>query len=404
MGAGNDHRFLKALSLVAMTGAMGACTDSGEADTLGPPAVTVGSGSSTDATTGSSSTSSGTGGMGGAGTCLAGTPASAYFTVQTTDLCVVARYDAAALDLSAPYASPTWGQHGGPVTASALQTGTNADLHIARWTISGTTLTKQESTVPVTGLTNPAFFTGEILDLPTGDSVIGWQGIDFANDGGLFLTSGTTVKKAYVATGAFSFAALGPSNEGYVRVLYTGLSAVDGMTSNVPALYAADLHSDGSLVVPSAAVDAWGTANGPVAADSAGNVFAIGASTGTQEVRGFAATKIQPLTLATTGVTLLSTSGFGSELAAVAPKAALPGLVVLQPQMGAGAGEDVKVQRYTSDGTTLAASGTSETLLHLATAGTNLTLMTDPQGRLWVGAKNIDAGASGTSFFVLDRP
>lgn len=414
MGARKPRRFFELCLLgsglrgLLIAGATTACSDSGEADTMGPPAVTVGSGSTADSTSGSGSSSTGTGmgGMGGGGPCAMGMPAASYFTVQTTDLCVVARYDAPALDLTAAYASPTWGNHGGPLTASTMQTGANADLKIARWTLSGTTLSKMESTVALSGLTNPAFFTGEIVDLPSNTSVIGWQGTDFANDGGVFLTTDVASVKSYVATGAFSFAAVGPNVDAYVRVLYTGLSALDQAKNDVPALYAADLHADGSFVVTPAAVATWGDSNGPVAADSAGNVFAIEASfaNGNQELRGFAATKIAPLATATPGVTLATIAGFGSELAAVAPKAALPGLVIFQPQMGAGLGQDVVVQRYTSDGTTLAVSGMTEAILQLATAGTNLTLMTDPTGRLWVGAKNVDAGASGTSFFVLDRP
>lgn len=412
MGAGNDHGFLKAISLAWMASTV-ACTDSGEADTMGPPAVTVATGSAADSSSGSmssgsgsSSTGTGMGGMGGGGPCAMGTPAASYFTVQTTDLCVVARYDAPALDLSAAYASPTWGNHGGPLTASTMQTGANADLKIARWTLSGTTLTKTESTVALTGLTNPAYFTGEIVDLPQNLSVIGWQGNNFTTDGGVFLTSDSAVSKTWAATGAFSLGFVGPDTDAYVRVLYTGLSALDGPKNNVPALYAADIHADGTFVVPSAAVATWGEANGPLATDGAKNVFAIESSftNGNQELRGFATNTIKPLAAPTPGVTLATIGGFGSELAAVAPAAALPGLVLFQPQMGAGLGQDVVVQRYTSDGTTLAVSGTAQTILKLATAGTNLTLMTDPQGRVWVGAKNVDAGASGTSFFVLDRP
>jgi hypothetical protein len=408
MDARSNRAILRGLPLVALafTGAFG-CTDSGEADTMSPPAVTVGDGSS-DASSGSgSSTSSGTGGMGGAGPCAMGPPASAYFTVLTTDLCVVARYEAPALDLTAAYASPTWGNHGGPLTASVTQAGTTADLHIARWSLSGTTLAKQESTVPLTGLEDPAFFTGEIVDLPQQSlSVVGWQGVDFANDGGVFLTSNNAVTKSWPAIGAFSFGAVGPNVDAYTRVLQTGLSPLGSGTSGAAALYAADIHADGTFVNPPAAIDAWGTANGPLAVDSAGNVFAIATTpaNGNQELRGFASTKIQPLAAPTTGVTLLQVAGFGSELAAVAPKGASPGLAMFQPQTGTGVGQSVVLQRYTSDGTTLAASGASTPLLTLTTMGTNLTLMTDPQGRVWVGAKNVDVGGSGTSFFVLDRP
>lgn len=390
---------------LALTASLGGCTDSGEADTQGPPAVTVGTGSS-DASSGSgTSSSSGTGGMGGAGPCAMGTPAAAYFTVETNDLCVVARYDAAALDLTAPYSSPTWGNHDGLLTASPAQVGMTSEVSIARWSISGTTLTKTETTTTLSPVTNPAFFTGELLDLPFGSSFIGWQGLDFANDGGAFLTTNTAQSKAYAAIGMFSLGFIGPSADNYVRVVYTGLSALDGPKTNVPALYAADLHSDGSLVAASGAIAAWGTANGPVAVDSAGNVIAVQTTAGGQEVRGFASQKIQPLAAPTPGKTLFTTSGFGSELAAVAPTATLPGLALFQPQVGAGLGTDVLLLPYTSDGMTLSETGqVGVPVLKLAVSGTNLTLMTDPNGRVWVGAKNTDGGATGTVFFVLDRP
>lgn len=343
--------------------------------------------------------------MGGAGPCLAGTPAASYFSVETSDLCVVARYDAAALDLSSPYASPTWGSHGGPLTAAPTQVGTSADLAIARWSVSGTTLTNAQTTSTLSPVTNPAFFTGEVLELPFGTSFIGWQGTDFMNDGGAFLTSDTTQQKSFTGLGLFSFGFVGPTADNYVRVVYTGLSALDGSTTTSSALYAADLHADGSLVLPSAAIATWGTASGPVAVDAAGNVIAVQSTGASQEMRGFASQTIRPLALPTPGKTLLTTTGFGSELAAVAPTATLPGLALLQPQTGAGAGQDVLLVRYTSDGMTLAESGAvGVPLLKLAVPGTNLTLMTDPNGRVWVGAKNTDGGATGTTFFVLDRP
>lgn len=391
-----------ALAAVYTLSSLGGCSDSGEADTYAPPAVTV---ASTDASSGSTSSSTGgMGGTGGAGPCLTGTPAASYFSVETSDLCVVARYDAAALDLSAPYASPTWGSHGGPLTTAPTQMGTTANLAIARWSVSGSTLTKAETTSALSPVTNPAFFTGELLELPFGTSFIGWQGTDFMNDGGAFLTSDTTQQKAFTALGVFSFGFVGPSADNYVRVVYSGLSALDGPTTPSAALYAADLHSDGSFVVPSAAIATWGTASGPVAADAAGNVIAVQSSGPSQEMRGFASQLIKPLATPTAGKTLLTTTGFGSELAAVAPTATLPGLALLQPQVGAGVGQDVLLVRYTSDGTTLAETGASVPLLKLAVAGTNLTLMTDPDGRVWVGAKNTDGGATGTVFFVLDRP
>jgi hypothetical protein len=377
------------------------CSDEGEADSStgagGASSASV-VGSSVASTSASSSS-----GTGGAAACLPVSATEAYFTLQDAELCVVAQYSATALDLFPFGVEPTWGRHGGPLTSTVMQTGTNADVHIERWSISGNSLTKTETVSTLANVSSGAFFGPQIFDLPTGASAISYTGQDFLNDGALVLTTDTTEQKSFLAPGVFGIGAVGPDADAYTRVLYTGLSAADMMPpSGSPALYALDIHADGTPVVPSEAIAPWGDSSGPVAVDKDGDVIAIETKfDGTQEIRGFEASVIQPLLVPTNGNVLLDTTGFGSALAAVAPEGTSAGYVAFQPMEGTGTHEDVISIRYAASPGMLTAQPKA-TLLTLAVPDTNITLMTDDQNRLWVGAENVSAGM-GSVFFVISR-
>lgn len=397
-------RFSLLLLTAAATGVVlsGACTDAGEGDSTGG-AGTGGAASSTasgSTTSTSTSTTSSTGtGTGGAGACLPASTTAQVFSIQTADLCVVATYTAPDLTIDALGAVPTWGRHHGPLTSTVMTSGASADVHVERWTPSGTTLSKVETVVSgITQIPSTGFVGAQTLDLPFGGlTAVSWTGQDFAHQGGLVLLDATSVAHSYLATGMYGTAVLGTASS--ARVLYTGLSALDGPTNSVNALYAADF-ANGTLGT-SQAVAAWGEATGPVAVDSAGNALAINTkfSDGTQELRAFATTVVAPGQPPSAGQSLLITDGFGNTLTAVAPKAGKPGLALFQPETGMGTHGDVLVVRYTVNGATVTEAG-HEAILKLAVADTTLTLMTDDQDRVWVGS----AGAQGAVFHVLARP
>ncbi len=332
------------------------------------------------------------------------TASAPYFSIQTSDLCVVAVYTAPALTLG--FDEPTWGRHGGPLTASTMMgssaTATNVDVE--RWTLAGTTLTKTSTTVPVMGVSSTTdFFDSQLLDLLPTESVIAWTGAAPTDGQIVFLNDTAVVGSPANTTGVFSYAKVGPSTGGVTRLVYTGTSTVAATMPGKNGVYAADFHTDGSSAGSPVAVSQWGEASGPVASDSAGNVIAIATkfSDGTQEMRGFAATTIAPLAGPSNGDVLLDTNGFGSSLAAIAPSGTNPGLAVLQPEIGMGTNQDVVLVKYTSNGSKLTPSPMT-TLLKLTTADTGFSLMTDDQDRIWVGAAT--ASGMGTTFLVLARP
>jgi hypothetical protein len=387
------------VGVAALTG-VGACTDVGEGDATGGSGGSGGAASATTSgTTSTSSTTASSSSTGGAGGCLPAGSTDAVFTIATNDLCAVARYDAPDLTLDPFGAVPTWGRHQGPLTSS-LVTGATDEIHLQRWNISGTTLAKTESVVAgVTQIPAMSFFGAQAVDLPFGSlTAVSWSGQDFMHQGGFLFLDATSVVGTHLATGVYGTAALGTAQS--ARLVYTGLSAVDGPTNGTTALYAADF-ANGTLGT-SQAIATWGEADGPVAVDTAGNVLAIDTkfSDSTQELRVFPAASIASGSPPTAGTTLLVTDGYGNALAAVAPTAQKPGLALFQPQLGAnGTHGDVLVVRWQTSGSTPVEAG-HEALLTLTTPDTLLTLMTDDQGRVWVGAP----AQQGSTFYVLARP
>lgn len=176
-------------------------------------------------------------------------------------------------------------------------------------------------------------------------------------------------------------------------------------------LYAADTCGDAAMpsLLPGGnpackapiEVAAWGDSSGPIAVDHDGNVFALTSSfSGDQEARGFAAASIAAGAPASEGSKLFTLPGFGSALAALAPKGAAKGLVAFQPFDGMTfAAEDVIGQAFSVAAGAIAAEGAPAPLIKPVTAGTALGLFTDDQERLWVAVPT----AAGTTFVVLGR-
>ncbi len=387
-----------------------ACTDEGEGDvTGGSPPLTGGSpptsgGNGGEATGGGGAGVGGAGGSGGEAPLACMNIAPDFFTVEGDDLCVVQTFTAEGLELLSYGTTPTWGAHGGPLTSSVNTA--NTSLTLTRWSKSGTTLTKADTTVALTGVPADAFFGGLALESDaTGAACADDQVVSVAWSGGNFTTEGAIVTvtpagdaESVTATGVFGMASIGAS------VFYTGLSEVAGPTNAVVGLYAAETAScDAGLATSGAIETGWGLATGPVARDLDGNIFAILTDylTGRQLIHGYRAADLTAGG-ALDGVELADLEGFGDAFAAVPPEGDEPGLLVLQPNAGdLTENQDVVAVEYSSAGGTLA-SGLTKTLLTISEEDKNVTLMTDDEGHLWVGVTT-PGETPVTTFYVMAR-
>jgi len=374
------------------------CTDEGEADTTGTAGPGVGGGT-TSANGGGSQGGGSTGGnsSGGGGAapmpCLADTLAADHFSIARDDLCIVAVYDAPALEISGYGTTPTWGSHGGPLTFEADA----ASATIYRWNLSGSTLMATPEDVTLSGLPAGAYFGSQVVD-PLGVPVFSWTGASFMTEGGVIADDlGTGVSTTTIGVTAMASSATS-------RFLFTALGPMGG-TAGDAGVYAGKvlLTPREASIATDGEVDTWGLATGAVAFDGAGNAFAIQTDyvTGTQELRAYASSDVEVGAPAIVGVTLATIAGYGDALAAVTPAGADPGIVLFQPNdADTSAHLDVTSVEYVKTGAAIAVQGTPTPALTLTTADTNLTLMTDPSGRVWVGGS---ATGGGSTFYVLRR-
>lgn len=385
------------------------CSDAGEDDgggsggqaattsTTGSPASTSGNGPSSTSSTGGTGSSSSTGG--GVG-CLA--PAEhPEFTLPTGELCVKQRLTAAGLNL-APYGVvPTWGAHDGLLTFTGMVSGGLVTAaRIEKWSMgAGGAITAETHDVTLNGIPMGAFMSQAIASGTADQYAVAWSGGDFANEGGLILLSQTAQLMSFDTTGVTGLAGRTIGQKGFFA--YTGLSVVAGPHINQNASYTFD--ATGGTVANAAQLEAWGAASGPTTFDADGNLIAVAVDfiAGDQEVRAFRATATG---VAGPGVPLATIPGYGDALAALRPRDALPGIVAFQANDANDPNQkhlDVVGQRYTDDGTVLAAQGTTNTLVDIVAEDVNVTLTGDTHDQIWLG---ISDGASGAVFFVLGRP
>jgi hypothetical protein len=342
--------------------------------------------------TGGAPSSGGGGAGGGPARCL--DLGDAPFSVEGDDLCLVRVVDAPGLSLAAYGATPTWGRHDGLLTLATR----GASLTRTRWSLDGDLLVGAEDpSVTIADLPGDAFWGGLTVDSDVAAeySVAGWSGQDFFNDGELvgFGAAAVQVSRGN-ATGVFGVVTVGQ------RVLYTGLSPVGGPAEGRPGLYAAELASAASGFEGSTLVDEFGQATGPLALDADGRLFAIMTNfgDGTQEVRTYAAADVDSASPPVVGASFATLDGYGDALAALAPTASAPGLLVFQPNDAAGPHQPVVLWRYAADG---APEGATPSAWFTPDApDTNVTLTSDDDGQLWVG---IDGGATST-LYVFARP
>ncbi len=301
------------------------------------------------------------------------------------------------------------GTHG-PLAMVADATGGGVTLE--RWTApAGPMGALAKTTVHVAaGVPTGAYLNAQANDLPFfGWTAISWTGPSPSTTGQIALIAGGAVATTYTANGPYWLAGVS-DGAAQGRLLYTGLSPLDTVTTSVNGLYAADACSAptpelgaGTGCSPSQLVDAWDEYSGPIALNKNGDAFVVltSASTGTQEARGYAAAQVARGAPAAKGATLFTVGGYSGSLAAVAPDASMAGVVVFQPYDATTSfALDVIEQAYTVSGGVVAASGTPKTLLTVPTmmmAGASF--LTDETSRLWVAVP----GAAGTTYVVLRR-
>lgn len=397
---------------------LAACGDDDDLTT--PPIITpiagpggAGPGTTTSAMGGQGGAgAAGGGGAGGApaATCLAPTVHEAVFTLSAPEICVLGVYTADFGVVS--YAPPTWGRHGGPMVLTA-PFAAPYEVTVTRYVAPSTAegpLSVESTQGPVevgseVDDADGAFFNGTAVDLPgTTWTTVSWAGSFPSTRGGVIALDGATVADSWGAVAFFGSAAVGAA--GATRLLHTGLSPLEGNSAGPTGLYATDFCGATLCDPPTATIESWGDASGPVAIDALGNAFAVQTSFGgDQTLHGYAASAVEPEAAGNVaGTPLWTGAGFGSSLAALAPAGGDPGIVMYQPQTF-DAENNVVVEgavvsiRYTVDGGSLVAGDASAALV-LSEAGTPVTLTGDDEGRVWVGVAE-DPQAS--TFYVVGR-
>lgn len=389
--------------------ALAGCTDEGEGDGQGGGVASGGAGAGAGPSVGGAGgTATGGSGTGGGGSapqgCLDAAPFSGLFQILDEDLCLYKVIDAPSIDASAN--QPSWGSHGGPLQVIP---GTDT-LSVVRWTLGPSdVLTDSTTSVSTTGIPADAFWGGLAVETAPSSQTCGdkarihlaWTGSDFMNQGQVVTIGEGAAASQQQATGVYGMAGFG------ARLFYTGLSAADGPNANELGLYVADSDAcDDAVTSAGKLAQGWGLAQGPVAVDLDGNVFAVMTDyvAGTQELHGYAADEAQgagPIA----GHVGATFDGFGDAFAAIAPSGAKPGLVMMQTN-DATTFEylDVVGQEYGSAGGDLT-FGLTKDVLHFVAPNTNVSMFSDDQGRVWIGVPyhQKNAAFESTKFYVFGR-
>lgn len=362
-------------------------------------------------TTGTNSTSGSSSSGGTTTECIDAATYADVLTISDAGFCVVGSYDADSVK-----GSLTWGSHGGPMFVVPTP-GKPSSVDITRLTAPdmATTGKLASGTNSVDlGLPMGAFLGSQVLDLP----FFNWSLVSYTNadlTGKIILFEGNNLLLNYPINGFFSAATVG-AGEPLGRIVYSGLSPIFKNATNTNALYAADacgaagstprLVSDGDATCSdSFAIETFGAYSGPVAADAAGNVFAVmSLAGGDQEARGYTADAVKRGAGPATGASMFTVPGFAGSLAAIAPDGTGTGVVVFQPQefdmaSGMSVGKDVIAQRYKIEGGTMVNIGLAGPMMVPAATGEVLNFVGDDQGRIWVAVKR----GTGYAMLVLAR-
>jgi len=401
------------LSLLALT----ACTTGDETE----PATTTtssgtGGGGGQATGGGGGQATGGSGGSGGAETpvvCLDADAHDAVFMIEDASLCVVAMYTApieVGQDANFYTAAPSWGRHGGPLIVKPGPMGNPDQVTLTRLTppaMSGAAMTAATTEVDLNA--GGTFFLGsEAIDLPASSwTLLSWTGM--AAVGEVVAVDDKTVAKKYPNVGFYAAATV--AGQSKQRLVHTGLTKLnDGDDKGgATGLYAADFCSGPALCDDPGpqSIHAWGKATGALAADGDGNVFAINTDPAflggddTQTLLAFPATSIAAGSGPAAGVEMFTMPGFGSALAAMAPKAGSHGYIFFQPHDPMSyAALNVVAMRYSSDGTAMAPESAAADAITMIAQPTQAMLMNDDQGRLWM---SINSDTNESTFYLIDR-
>ncbi len=406
--------FVQVAALACAGLLVAACDDDSNVDPTGTSAATGGQATSAGGTGGGPSgvggaggEPSGVGGGGGTSPCLESARYEAVFTLEHAELCVEATFTA---PFEVGYAiTPKWGRHGGPVTLVQIFDGVNPtdEVTITRWSVPVSpedTLVALETLGPLSlGVGTQAvgpFVSPAVIDLPLSSwSLVGWTGA--SSVGEIVALDGATVADRWANVGFFDGATV---DDGTVaRLVHTGQSELEDGDAGGAAcgVYAADFCSGPALCAtePTVTVATWGLANGPLARDTSGHIFALNTDylEETQELRAFHASDMAPGQAGESGTELFTLAGYGSTLAVIDAAPGEDGIVLFQPVEGL-TPQAVIAQRFRVTGNAVAGQGTPSTALTLV-GGEAITLMNDDSGRVWLGVPS----SGQTRFFVLTR-
>jgi hypothetical protein len=270
-------------------------------------------------------------GAAGASDCL--DPAQYADSIDVDpSLCVVRAYRS-GIDSFGFSLQLSWGRQNGPLTTI----GGKDKALVQRWDLPATptgTLTAPAGTnLQVPGVPSGIFW-GPAFDLPFLDfSAIPYTGSPPSFSGELLALDATftTVKSRAFVNGFY--AGVGYESGGEQRLLYTGLSGLDGAASDTSSsgVYGSSLCA-GQLAptaacTPSSKLGAWATSSGPIVRDSAGYVIiSLDTSGAEQEVRVHG-----PGGLEASGASdAYKNTNFTTSLAAIAPSGAEAGWLFAQ--------------------------------------------------------------------------
>lgn len=414
---GRMNRLLMTAFVTTTAGAFAACTTA----TTNPPDPTggIGSGAAGGATSDGGSGVGGAGGSTGVGgddgdPCMDASEYDDRFQIEITGFCVVAKYTAPfvlGFDDNFKELRPTWGRHGGPMileqSASPLDSITITRFAVPSGITGELTVDATIGPIDLEIDEDPLFMNATAVDLPFDNwTLVGWS--EFGSSAGeAIMLDGDAVAARFDVFGLFSGVGVRVGDD--KRLLTASLGELHktveiGNEVPVAGLYAAEFCEGASLCsLPNDEVHQQGDANGPVAIDDDGNVFAMfpNLTDGNQTLRGFAADGVAPGGGVSEGTELYTIDDSGLSLAARAPDETGPGHVFFQAYDFTDGYGDVTVQRYSVSGDTLSAEGTQSTAFEqVMDTAVEFGMMTDDAGRLWMGTPT-EAGE--TIFFVLDQ-
>jgi hypothetical protein len=307
--------------------------------------------------------------------------------------------------------SARWGNHNGPMlTAGQPDDGSGAPS-LYRFTIPADAkapMTTPVSQTLVDSQATPVIrYYNAIIDLPSAQkSLVSYsgQGDAFPGEALVYGPSLSSAEKRAHVNGFF--AAVATPRGAETRLVYTAVSPLASApaTTNDNGLYISDTCT-GALVATAAcpagfALLKWTGASGTVAQDRDGNLFVAAFTMAKQEVYGFSKTEIAAASAQATKTPLFSFAASGTGGFAILPtEAAKPGYVLIKAYDGKVPTATTAQPFAAAPAITLGANPSTTNALVPGPKNQGYTLLTDPEGNLWLA---IDT-ATGGAFLKLQR-